>query len=371
MARRDRPVDRRGAEMSVVSEITAALSLWIDSVAAVVSARLVNVKPVRRIEVAEDESGAFSMRLAPRTKVADGDLSPCRVDVSDGTVSGPLSPQWAAAVRGGVVELRLQPSRFVFRPIELPSRAAEFLDGIIRAQIDRITPWAPSEALFHWTPPQGIAGDRIETTVVATGRAAASSLVQAFSDLGAAGVEIVTGTPEHGRITVLDQRSGKQAENRRVRTALVAGLAATALLAMLSLGFGGFVADSYDAQQQRTQQRIAERRAVMRGNQAGSGGSPLDLLIRRKQGSPSSVLVIEALSALLPQDTYATEVRIEGDKLQIVGVTRDAPSLISILEQSPHFSSAGFFAPTTHATNESGERFHIEAKLKPYFGSGT
>ncbi|SFV12324.1 MULTISPECIES: PilN domain-containing protein [Bradyrhizobium] len=357
--------------MSVVSEITAALSLWIDSVAAVVSARLVNVKPVRRIEVAEDESGAFSMRLAPRTKVADGDLSPCRVDVSDGTVSGPLSPQWAAAVRGGVVELRLQPSRFVFRPIELPSRAAEFLDGIIRAQIDRITPWAPSEALFHWTPPQGIAGDRIETTVVATGRAAASSLVQAFSDLGAAGVEIVTGTPEHGRITVLDQRSGKQAENRRVRTALVAGLAATALLAMLSLGFGGFVADSYDAQQQRTQQRIAERRAVMRGNQAGSGGSPLDLLIRRKQGSPSSVLVIEALSALLPQDTYATEVRIEGDKLQIVGVTRDAPSLISILEQSPHFSSAGFFAPTTHATNESGERFHIEAKLKPYFGSGT
>lgn len=355
--------------MSLVSEIAAALSLWIDAVAGVVSVRLANVKPVRRIEVAEDEAGAFTMRLAPTTRMADGGLSPCRVDPTGGGVGDPLSPQWAAVVRGGVVELLLQPSRFVFRPVELPARAAEFLDGIIRAQIDRITPWAPSEALFHWTPPHDIGGDRIETTVVATGRAAVLSLVQAFSDLGAAGVEIVTGVPEHGRITVLDQRSGKQAENRRMRTALIAGLATTGLLAMLSLGLGGVVADSYDAQQQQIQHRIAERRAVMRGNQ--SSGSPLDLLIRRKQTSPSSVMIIEALSSLLPQDTYATEVRIAGDKLQIVGVTRDAPSLISILEQSPHFSSAGFFAPTTHAANESGERFHIETKLKPYFGSGT
>lgn len=355
--------------MSLVSKIVAALSLWIDAVAGVVSVRLANVKPVRRIEVAEDEAGAFTMRLALITRIVDVGLPPCRIDPTGGAVGDPLSPQWASAVRGGVVELLLQPSRFVFRPVELPARAAEFLDGIIRAQIDRITPWAPSEALFRWMPPHDIGGDRIETTVVATGRAAVLSLVQAFSDLGAASVEVMTGAPEHGRITVLDQRSGKQAENRRLRTALIAGLATTGLLAMLSLGFGGVVAGSYDAQQQQTQQRIAERRAVMRGNR--SSGSPLDLLIRRKQTSPSSVMVIEALSSLLPQDTYATEVRIEGDKLQIVGVTRDAPSLISILEQSPHFSSAGFFAPTTHATNESGERFHIETKLKPYFGSGT
>ncbi|WP_426418696.1 PilN domain-containing protein [Bradyrhizobium genosp. A] len=357
--------------MSLVSDITAALSLWIDTVAGVVSDRLAHVKPVRRIEVAEDEAGAFAMRLAPGMKTADGDLAPCPVDTADGAIGKELSAQWAAAVRGGVVELRLQPSRFVFRPIELPGRAAEFLDGIIRAQIDRITPWTASEALFHWTPPHDIGGDRIETTVVTTGRAAADSLAQAFSDLGAAAVEISTVTSDHGRIVVLDQRSGKQAENRRLRTGLVATLATTGVLAMLSFGFGGFVADSYDTQAQQIQQRISERRAIMRGNQTGAGGSPLELLIRRKQSTAASVIVIDALSALLPQDTYATEVRIEGDKLQIVGVTRDAPSLISILEQSPQFSSAGFFAPTTHAANEPGERFHIETKLKPYFGSGT
>jgi general secretion pathway protein L len=356
--------------MSVLGEIAAAFSMWIDAVARTVGAPLANVRPVRRLEVVEDEAGHFTMRLAPRTRIKDGDLSPCRVEVVDGAVSSPLSPDWEAAVRGGVVELQLRPSRFVFRPLELPGRAAEFLDGIIRAQIDRVTPWHAAEAVFHWTPPSPIPGERIAVTVVATGRAAAMSLVRAFSDLGAAGVEISTANPaDADRVTVLSYQTGGQAGFDRMRLALVAGIATVGVLAVLSSSIGGFVGDSYDAEQQQIQRRIAERRAIMRGGQSGAG-SPLDLLIRRKQNSPSSVMLIEALSALLPDHTYATEIRLEGDKLQIVGVTRDAPSLIQILEQSPHFASAGFFAPTTRAANEPGERFHIEARIKPHFGMG-
>lgn len=357
--------------MSVIGGIAAALSLWMDTIAGVVSAPLAKVKTARRIEVVEDETGAFTMRLASKARSGDGELSPCPIDATDGAIRQQLSPEWAAAVRGGEVELLLRPSRFVFRPLELPGRAAEFLDGIIRAQIDRLTPWNAGDALFHWTPPVAIAGERIAMTVVATGRAVPASLAQAFCDLGATGVEISTAAPEEGRVTVFNLRAGGQANYSRMRLPLIAGLATTGLLAMLSIGIGGFIADSYDGQQQQIQRRIAERRAILRGSQTGSGGSQLELLIRRKQTTPSSVIVIEALSALLPQHTYATEVRIEGDKLQIVGVTRDAPSLIQLLEQSPHFSSAGFFAPTTRASNEAGERFHIEAKLKPHFGFGT
>jgi general secretion pathway protein L len=357
--------------MSILSEIAAAFSLWIDGVARTVSAPLANIKPARRIEVVEDQFGAFTMQLVTKTGIGNGDLPPCRIDVADGRVSHSLSPEWAAAVRGGAVELVLRPSRFVFRPLELPNRAAEFLDGIIRAQIDRLTPWSASETVFRWTHPRDVAGERIALTVVATGRESATAFAQAFSELGAAGVAISTATPEEGRVTVFDQRAGGQAGFSRMRFALTAVLATTGLLAMLSMGVGGFIADSYDTQHQQIQRRIAERRAVMRGNQTGTGSSPLELLIRRKQTTPSSVILIEALSALLPEHTYATEVRMEGDKLQIVGVTRDAPSLIQILEQSPHFSSAGFFAPTTRAANEPGERFHIEARLKPHFGMGT
>jgi general secretion pathway protein L len=83
------------------------------------------------------------------------------------------------------------------------------------------------------------------------------------------------------------------------------------------------------------------------------------------------VIVLEALSRVLPDYTYLTELRIEGDKLQIVGITNDAPSLIALIEQSSQFTRATFFAPTTRAPNDPGARFHIEARIKPVFAPGT
>jgi general secretion pathway protein L len=356
--------------MSIPGQIAAALSLWIDSVTRTVSARFERARGARQIAISEDDEGFLALRLASKAR-NDAELPSCRIQLAEGGIGEKLEPEWSAAMRGAMVDLALQPSRFVFRTLELPGRAVEFLDGIIRAQIDRLTPWSPSEAVFHWTPPQAIADDHVELTVVATARAAVTPLSQAFLDLGAAAVAISTSMPGTGRVAVYHQRVGGQADLRRLRLALVAVLVTTGVLAMLSVGLGGTVTDSYDTQQQQIQRTIAERRAIARGGQGGQGSSAIELLARRKQTMPSAVIVLDELSSLLPDHTYATELRIEGDKLQITGLTHDAPSLIQILEQSPHFANAGFFAPTTRAANEPGERFHIEARIKPQFGSGT
>jgi general secretion pathway protein L len=82
-------------------------------------------------------------------------------------------------------------------------------------------------------------------------------------------------------------------------------------------------------------------------------------------------MVLEAISRVLPDSTYVTELRVEGDKMQVVGLTQDAPSLIRLIEQSPEFARATFFAPTTRDQNDPGQRFHIEAHITPYFGSGS
>ena len=360
--------------MKWLEQLTAVFLLWVDAVARTLGAAVERFRPRRQINVIEDdEAGGFMVQLAQAPKGRAGSLPPRRIEFAKDAISSPLPPEWAAAFRDSRVELILQSSRFLFRPIELPKRAGEFLEGIVRAQIDRLTPWHATEACYHWTPPAEIAGERISLTVAATARAVTAPLAQALFGLGVASVDVATVVPGTSDvcITVLTQRAGKSGGLSRVRAALLVGFLGTGLLAAMSIGTSEILGARYDDQAQVVQRRIAERRALIRDNRGGPGGSALELLERRKQSASSSVMVIEALSGLLPDHTFATEVRIDADKLQIVGITRDAPSLIGLLEQSPHFTRATFFAPTTRAPNDPGERFHIEAKIIPYFRSGT
>jgi general secretion pathway protein L len=277
-------------------------------------------------------------------------------------------------LRGSRAEMVMRPNRFLFRPLELPKRAVEFLDGIVRSQIDRLTPWSSGEAVFSWTPPVDAPNDRIELTIAATARALVAPYVQAIADLGVASVAVLTVPADAAAgaapIRVYEQRARSVLEIDRIRAALIAVLVMAGIAAAGTTTWSYFALDSLDTEQQDLNQKIAKRRAAMRTGPAAAM-SAQRLLERRKQTTPSNVIVLEALSQILPDHTYLTELRIEGDKLQIGGVTRDAAALIGLIEQSPHFEHAAFYAPTTRTPGDPGERFHIEAHIKPVFAVGT
>jgi general secretion pathway protein L len=343
--------------MSVLTRIVEGLSDWIDGVAAAVTALHARLFSSRTVELIEQDDGTLAMGPGGTQliRVLDGRLDDGR--------SGRLSAQLAAS-RATLV---LRPDRFVFRPLELPRRAAEFLDGIVRAQIDRLTPWSAAEAAFGWSAPAEIANDRIVVTVAATARALIEPLVQALRAAGANAITITTSGPgtEHAAIKVLEQQLSGAFEARRVRRVIVGILLLAVLAAIAASGADAIIGGDLETRQADVTRRIAMRRTALRANLDAGSDAVIAALARRKNETAASVIVLEALSQILPDHTYVTELRIAGDKLQLIGVTRDAPSLIRLIEQSSHFTRATFFAPTTRSPADPGEHFHIEARIEP------
>ena len=352
--------------MTFLRQISRVLSRWIDCVAAWIVAASAKLVSAPGVQLHEEADGVFTVRAA---KPGAGAKPVERIRIVDGKAVA--AGDAAAVLKSSRAELVLRPDSFVFRPLELPRRAAEFLDGIVRAQIDRLTPWSADNAAFGWSAPADIANDRIRVTVAATARTLVMPLVGAIAGLGADSIVVSTLAPgaEGGplAIKVFDQRVRGALEVHRVRRAIAAVLVAAGLLAGATLAADVIVGSGLDARQADLTHRIAAQRAKLRAGHDAVRDSALATLERRRQETPSSVIVLEVLSQILPDHTYVTELRIQGDKMQVVGVTRDAPSLIRLIEQSAHFTRATFFAPTTRSPSEPGEHFHIEARIEPVF----
>ena len=289
-----------------------------------------------------------------------------RIDESG--IADPISPQTRSLLARSTVDVMLAPSRFIFRSLELPQGARQFLDGVVRSQIDRLTPWSPNEAAFGWSEPTDAGNGQIAITVAATARSLVAPIARAAMAARADQVRMSTrvGEGETLVIPVFAQDIGGGNGGRGLLRGLVAGLALSGLAFVISLGAWLVVGGGDAARVADLQSRIAERRSDLMNRRGPAAEEALKALQARKSTTPSAVMVLEALSKTLPDDAHLSELRIEGGKVQIAGSAADAPALIRLIEQSRHFTQATFFAPTVRAPG-GGESFHIEAHIEPSF----
>jgi len=355
--------------MTGYADVVAYFSRWIDTTAQALVGLFASFGTRKTVQVIEEDAGSF---IIQSDRAAPSGLPFERVQIVDGKLAGAHPDSIIALLNGSRAELKLRPARVLFRPLELPQRATEFLGGVVRAQIDRLTPWTPNDAAFGWSPPADAGADRVAVTVAATARAMVQPVIDALIAAGADAVAVTAAPPDAAPITVLEHRASGALDGARVRRALIAVLIVTGLLAGVSLSVAALAGMKLAGEQEDLTRRIVQRRMAIRaGTEAGAVATPLRALERRKHQTRSSVIVLEALSQVLPDHTYVTELRIEGDKLRLIGITRDAPSLIRLIEQSPNFTRATFFAPTTKGPSDPGERFHIEAQIEPVFVVGS
>src|SRR5437588_9349290 len=196
--------------MSLLSSIRTGFWHWIEAAAATIVGIVARLTSSRLVRVLEQPDGSL---------LCEGE----KLTLSEEGLIEPVPPKVLARLRKARVELMLSPTRFVFRPLELPQRASEFLGGIVRAQIDRLTPWSAEEAAFGWTAPRDLTGERMLVTVVATSRALIAPLVAGLSAYGPKRVRALTRPPDIADaepVEVWDYTAGGAIDLRRVRFAL-------------------------------------------------------------------------------------------------------------------------------------------------------
>ena len=277
---------------------------------------------------------------------------------ASGAFEGDTPLDW----RGAEVELILSERRFLYPTLTLPQQAAEFLDAMVRSQIDRLTPWTRPQAAFGFTVVRQPDG-RIEVTVAAAARAALEPYVAAAEARGVASVK-VSAPPPRGqavseKIAVFAREGKRSAEQRRLRTAM----ATLALIAALAAGAGFAVRAYADAETEASAAALASLAVEARARIASPAADPGSAaLLRRKLNEPPTVIVLEALSRALPDDSYLTNFQLSGRRLEIQGVSRGSAQLVEILEETKPFQRVRFSAATTPAA-EGGEEFHLEAEV--------
>ena len=99
-------------------------------------------RPMKILSSSHPEGTRTAGRPRERIRIVDG-------QIFVGAVPGADRGRHCGAA---VSEITLKPDRFLFRPFELPGRATEFLDGIVRSlQIGSTDSLKGAEAVFGWS----------------------------------------------------------------------------------------------------------------------------------------------------------------------------------------------------------------------------
>jgi len=349
---------------------TAWLARWLDDVALGASSVRGLFRRARKLLLVEQADGMFALRAA-RAGGAVREATGAPLRFVDGIFTEGGGAKGRSRLAGAEVEIVLATRRFLFRPLELPAKAAGFLDAIARAQIDRLTPWNPAQAAFGCGAPTPLPGERVGVTIAATSRASVMPLVTALEALAPESIIVSAALDDTdpklaARVVVFTQPSQNGRRLRQSRRLIVATPILAGLVALAAMAGWFYVAGELEATTFQVSRRMAERRASISHARGGVADDAAAKLAQEKRAAAPRVVLLESLSRALPDDTYLTELQIADGKLQMTGVTREASSLIKIVEQTDPFERATFFAPTTPATAESGEQFHIEAQIAPH-----
>jgi general secretion pathway protein L len=288
-----------------------------------------------------------------------------------------ISADCLSAARNSFVILEFPAHKVVRRDITVPAGAQKFLSGVIRNQIDRLSPWPPSNMVYGFN--SETSGENASVVDVRILMASRTDIDASRHHLAALGVQVdrivasistAETVDKAARSVTLWSRLTDASRDHLERTGRLIGIGiGVTVAASMCLSLWAFV--STGLVRDESESIAARAKALQRQVQGGrtpslaASSPPAERAWFLKETSVSSVILLEALSRALPESAYLTEIRLENATLRMIGLADDAPALLAPLEQSGHLTGVHFFAPTTRGPDAKSFRFSIEAHVEP------
>lgn len=336
------------------SKVLRAWNWWTEGLAIAFAHVDRVLRPPRRFRV---RSGQRPFLLQP---VEPAGASSPAITIADSTLPAAVVQQ----TRASVIEVMVPPEAMLEGKLDpLPAESRPYVDSIVRHQLGRLFPWRADDVLYAVSAQDRNDG-KIDVSVRATPQAPIAALLQSLKACAPSEIRVVADSDEPRPSAIIPipiARDGRMARFQRVAQYAVLGVL---LLMCLTVGWSGFTYWSLSDDVAEVDAAIAARESLNRRGLEASGFGRDDLGSRKTQ-TAAAVAVLEALSTILPDDTYLTDMSLESGRLRISGISGRATELVPLLENSGRFKNASFYAPTTRVAGRSGDRFSIEASVIP------
>ena len=87
-------------------------------------------------------------------------------------------------------------------------------------------------------------------------------------------------------------------------------------------------------------------------------------LLNKKNSEPSSLILLNEITQLLPDNTWINRFELRGNEFKLQGESGQASALIGLLEGSGYLRNVRFSSPVTSNPRNQKERFVIVAELR-------
>jgi len=265
------------------------------------------------------------------------------------------------------VVLYLPINRVLRRSVSLPLQAAENLREVLGFEMDRHTPFKAEEVYYDYRIAKLDRDARRLTAIVTV--AAKTHVDRALAMLRSWGLTPI-------RVGVADERSDDETgsllslASRSIQDGwlrkLCGGLAVTACLlaavaAYLPLYREKQLLAAYETKLEATRGVAAAAEKLKK--QVAGMLERSRFLTERKLAEPSVTELLDEVTRRVPDDSWVTQFRAEGDELVLSGYSPHASALIGLLEDSQMLEQVHFDSPVTFDQRLGTERFTLSAVI--------